>query len=101
MTSRTPHRVQLSRKRGARMSAHNGLPTVSVARPTKWGNPYYAGYDGTRLEVIAKYEVWLQTRPELLAALPELRGKVLGCWCRPWWPCHGDVLARLADATET
>ena len=25
-----------------------------------------------------------------------LKGKVLGCWCKPG-PCHGDVLARIAN----
>ena len=29
------------------------------------------------------------------AALPELRGKILGCWCAPK-VCHGDVLVELA-----
>jgi hypothetical protein len=33
----------------------------------------------------------------LMAALGELRGLVLGCWCAPR-PCHGDVLVRLANA---
>jgi hypothetical protein len=28
----------------------------------------------------------------------ELKGKVLGCWCKPD-ACHGDVLAELADET--
>ena len=27
----------------------------------------------------------------------ELKGKVLGCWCRPEKACHGDILAYLAD----
>jgi hypothetical protein len=69
---------------------------VYVGRPSKWGNPFMIGKDGSRDEVIAKYEAWLHAQPELLAALPELRGKVLGCWCSPQH-CHGDVLARLAD----
>ena len=68
---------------------------VRIDRRTKWGNPFKIGVDGTREEVIAKYEAWIKTQPALLAALPELRGKVLGCWCAPK-PCHGDVLARLA-----
>jgi hypothetical protein len=34
-----------------------------------------------------------------MAALPELRGKKLGCWCKPG-PCHGDVLAELANALD-
>jgi hypothetical protein len=33
----------------------------------------------------------------LMAQLPsELKGKKLGCWCKPN-ACHGDVLAELAD----
>jgi hypothetical protein len=32
-----------------------------------------------------------------MAALPELRGKDLICWCAPK-PCHADVLLDLANA---
>ena len=39
-------------------------------------------------------------QPELLAALPELAGKTLGCWCAPK-ACHGDVLARLAAELDS
>ena len=70
---------------------------VYIGRPSKWGNPFVIGRDGTRDEVIARYEAWLLEQPELLAALPELAGKTLGCWCAPR-ACHGDVLARLANA---
>jgi hypothetical protein len=70
---------------------------VYIGRPSVWGNPFVIGRDGTRDKVIRKYAAWLQTQPQLLARLPELRGKVLGCWCAPL-PCHGDVLAHLADA---
>lgn len=69
---------------------------VYVGRPSKWGNPYTIGPDGDRAEVIAKYERWLMTQPELLATIGELRGKVLGCWCAPQ-ACHADVLVRLAN----
>lgn len=67
---------------------------VLIGRPSKWGNPFQIGKDGTREEVIAKYREWIQGQPELLAALPELQGKTLGCWCAPK-PCHGDVLVEL------
>jgi hypothetical protein len=70
---------------------------VYIGRGSKWGNPFRIGKDGTRADVIRKYEVWLQEQPELLAALPELKGKTLGCFCAPK-PCHGDILARLANA---
>ena len=70
---------------------------VYIGRPSKWGNPFVIGRDGSRDDVIASYEAWLLEQPELLAALPELAGKTLGCWCAPR-ACHGDVLARLANA---
>jgi len=69
---------------------------IYVGRPSKWGNPYVIGRDGSRDVVIAKYREYLLASPELTAALPELRGKTLGCWCKPL-ACHGDVLAELAD----
>jgi hypothetical protein len=69
---------------------------IYIGRPGKWGNPFKEGRDGTREEVIEKYEEWFLTQPQLLEGLPELKGKVLGCWCAPL-PCHGDVLVRLAN----
>ena len=76
---------------------------VYVGRPSVWGNPF-SHRPGTkarylvasRQEAIAGYERWLMNQPQLLALLPTLRGKVLGCWCAPL-PCHGEVLARLAN----
>ena len=66
-----------------------------TSRPSKWGNPFRIGRDGTRAQVIARYERWLGEQPELIGQLGELEGKTLGCWCAPN-ACHGDVLARLA-----
>jgi len=69
---------------------------VYIGRPSMWGNPYQIGRDGTRQEVIEKYEVYLRGSPHLMAALPTLAGKTLGCWCSPK-PCHGDALVRLIE----
>lgn len=71
---------------------------VYIGRPSKWGNPWYTGipYKTERHTAIAHYRVWVQEQPELMAALPELKGKVLGCWCAPR-ACHGDVLLELAN----
>ena len=69
---------------------------VYIGRPSKWGNPFTIGKDGTREEVIKKYREWVMQQPELLKEIPKLRGKRLGCWCHPL-PCHGSVLASLAD----
>lgn len=70
-----------------------------IGRPSKWGNPFVLGKDGTREEVVAKYEVHLRNSRPLMQALVELQGKVLGCWCAPR-PCHGDVLLRLLEEME-
>lgn len=70
---------------------------VYIGRPSKWGNPFLIGKDGDRDEVIRKYREWILSQPALLRDLRELRGKVLGCWCRPK-ACHGDVLVELLEA---
>ena len=72
---------------------------VYIGRPSKWGNPFKLEDGQVREEVIEQYRAWLLEQPELLVDLHELRGKVLGCWCKPQ-SCHGDVLAELADALE-
>ena len=70
--------------------------------PLGWGNPFIIGPDGTREQVIQSYREWVVWQPHLMAALPDLKDKVLGCWCKtaanPQCPCHGDVLAELADS---
>lgn len=65
---------------------------------SKWANPHLS---------MADYEAHVRAGAELLAALPELRGKTLLCWCRPdeGFPpdreiCHGQVLARLVEEYE-
>jgi hypothetical protein len=70
-----------------------------IGRPSKWGNPHRLKEGESRDDCIAKYRDWLMAQPNLLAALGELKGKVLGCWCKPQ-KCHGDVLAELADAAR-
>jgi hypothetical protein len=73
---------------------------VYIGRPSKWGNPFVIGRDGTREEVIQKFEEYLDGSPELLADLHELKGKTLGCFCSPK-ACHGDVLSRRANKEAT
>jgi hypothetical protein len=85
---------------------HKPTPNdVYIGRPSKWGNPFshlpgtLAEYRvNTRDEAIDAYFEWIKAQPHLLAALPELAGKTLVCWCKPAL-CHGDVLADLVEAT--
>ena len=69
---------------------------VYIGRGSKWGNPFKIPADGDRAEVIRKYREYILKRQDLLNALDELRGKILGCYCKPL-ACHGDVLKDLAE----
>lgn len=78
---------------------------VYIGRGSKWGNPFSHKEGtlaehvvGSREEAIAKYEEYLLNTQELVDALPELKGKILGCWCKPK-ACHGDVLKKLANSS--
>ncbi|AVK77407.1 hypothetical protein pmac_cds_719 [Pandoravirus macleodensis] len=68
---------------------------------SEWANPYSVRAVGSAAEAVRLYEhEHLPRHPELLAKVGSLKGLVLGCWCKKHAndPCHGDVLARLADA---
>lgn len=70
---------------------------IYVGRPSKYGNPFKIGKDGTREEVLAKYAHWLDGMIfNGKLNLDELAGKDLICWCAPL-PCHADVLLELAN----
>lgn len=84
---------------------------VYIGRGSRWGNPFVfpgrrSKHDVTETDTpLADYERHVRASPGLMAALPELRGKALGCWCvrladpEPDRPederCHGHVLQRL------
>lgn len=74
----------------------------------KWGNPFShkAGTRAkfilpTREEAIEAYRDWITkgNGMHLLKDLHELKGKTLGCWCKPQ-PCHGDILSELANQSD-
>jgi hypothetical protein len=65
-------------------------------RTSKWHNPYPLRAERDRTTVLVQYRQYLLEQPELLTALPELTGKVLGCWCLPK-PCHGGILIELLN----
>lgn len=73
---------------------------VYIGRPSKWGNPFRVGEDGTREEVIEKYRKWFLTSEEasvLRNSISEIFDKKIACWCKPK-SCHGDVLAEYANS---
>jgi uncharacterized protein DUF4326 len=94
ITSGEPYDIYIGRRQWRGKDIFEASPWANYFSVKKWG----------REEAIRRYEDKLRDTPELLARLPELRGKTLACWCKPQ-DCHGDVLARLveelgADRTE-
>lgn len=79
---------------------------VYIGRGSKWGNPY------THLETSSQAKYIVETRDiavesyrdyiitgdgmHLLNSLHELKGKIIGCWCKPK-SCHGDILKELVE----
>jgi hypothetical protein len=69
---------------------------VYVGRPSKYGNPYVIGRDGTRDEVCDAYEQWATANFTLDEIQQDLRGKHLLCFCAPQ-RCHADFLLWVAN----
>ena len=79
------------------LNKRNSSKGVYIGRPSKWGNPFVIGADGSRADVVRKFEEYLKSNPRLMeAAKQELKGKDLVCFCAPL-PCHGDILSRIAN----
>lgn len=74
-------------------------------KASPWANPFKIGPDGDREQVMALYRQWVETSDDQRAQwirehVGELRGRVLGCWCKEPGrdvPCHGDILVEMAD----
>jgi hypothetical protein len=69
--------------------------------PSIFRNPFKLNKDGRRSEVLEKFEDYFKTEYRddsqyWNIQLDALRGKRLGCWCKPS-ACHGDLIGRLAD----
>lgn len=67
---------------------------------SKWHNPFkIAKGDDTpakRRDILEDYRAYLLGREDLVLALPELRGKILCCWCVDRTIGESDVFDRIA-----
>lgn len=81
---------------------------VWIGRGSKWYNPFShlpSKYPDiisvdSREEARMGFIEYVKMMPELQeAARRELKGKVLGCCCKPKW-CHGDIWAAIANDEE-
>ncbi len=69
--------------------------------PRSWEIPYVGRRLG-RQDVLKLHAAQVRATPDLEIRLPELRDRVLACWCKPRrgfggrWLCHGQTLLGLA-----
>ncbi len=65
-----------------------------------FGNPYPIDEDASREEVLSKYKEYFIKRVredrEFYRRIIALKGKRLGCFCKPD-ACHGDIIATYLD----
>lgn len=108
-----PIEVRLSRAKGWKKPDN----TVSVARPSPWGNPFIVGVSGTAAECVTmfryllagyicltakvSYDTQLKFLEYAKEHIEDLRGKNLACWCNIGAPCHRRVLLEVANAKRT
>ena len=82
-------------RRGHGHDGYFGNPVIRGQHCQLCGTTHWD--DGSTLPC---FERWARRRvsadPTWRTKVASLRGKVLGCFCAPG-PCHGDVLARLAE----
>jgi hypothetical protein len=80
---------------------------VDGAYKSKWHNPYKVAKPGKIYktgtyysldESLILYEEHVKNS-SLVNDLEELRGKELGCWCKPN-RCHGDILVKLLELNK-
>jgi hypothetical protein len=68
--------------------------------PTKWGNPFPLPKHPSEQDLVVcllRYAWHVHDRRLYEDVHEDLAGKKLGCFCHPK-RCHGDILARIADA---
>lgn len=86
--------INLNKNKGAFYDVYIGRSTYTR---NLWRNDFVIGVNGTRSEVIAKFERKLLERVVLTKELTywrftDLIGKILACHCVPK-RCHGEVIA--------
>jgi hypothetical protein len=66
-----------------------------------FGNPFRLGMNETRGATLEKYREYFYNRlrsdPEFKERIESLKGKTLGCFCKPN-PCHGDIIKEYLDS---
>ena len=72
---------------------------IYCGRGSPFGNPFRIGEDGDRKQVIKKYREYFYkrlTNSDFRDKVLSLKGKVLGCYCKPL-DCHCDIIVEYLE----
>jgi len=76
---------------------------IYIGRGSPFGNRFVIGIHGTRDEVIDMYEkefyAKIEADKEFKNQVLALKGKTLGCFCKPL-RCHGDIILKYLENCE-
>jgi len=68
-----------------------------------FGNPIRLSANEPKGATLERYETYFYKRlsedEEFRRRIHELKGKILGCFCKPF-PCHGDIIKRYLDSIK-
>ncbi len=76
---------------------------VYIGRPGPFGNQFKIGEHGDREMVLIHYRNWFYNKlndPTFRDKILSLKGKKLGCWCKPE-SCHGDIIVEYLEGIKT
>lgn len=88
------------------VNIRNGQYDVYIGRAGQgqdgyFGNPFRLGMNEKRGATLEKYREYFYNRirsdPEFKEKIESLKGKTLGCFCKPN-PCHGDIIKEYLDS---
>ena len=78
---------------------------VTVARPSRWGNPFVIERGRSGVEAVELFERAIAEGSSLAFTAVDVRrelvGRDLACWCPLDESCHADVLLHLANTTAS
>lgn len=83
------------------VNVNNAKYDIYCGRPGKFGNPFKENVDGTKLEVLEMYRLWLlqPKQKELRESMIELDGLILGCHCYPKH-CHCEIIIDMIETLK-
>lgn len=106
MTKSTPKLVRIRRNKtgiiqdcDVYIGRDNNMGGWKLSR-SKWHNPFVISKYGSVHTVCQLYLHYI-VNSDLFHDIPELGGKIIGCWCRPpknyhaGYYCHGQILQQL------